>query len=315
MAKTNGAKSNGAKSNGAKSNSAKRSGATAPARTASRSTTEDRTWDAIVVGGGHNGLTNAAYLAKAGLKTLVLERRPIFGGAAITEALRPGFWFTTFSYALSLLPAGHHPRPRPARSTDGCRSSCRTFCPTENGNYLMFGQDHGENHQQIARHSRHDADAYDAFNHDVLKVLPGDQAAARRSAAGHLQRRPGRADRPRGARLALPQARQEGPARRGSAADRLRGGLPRRLLRVGHRQGLPRLDEHHRHQGRAVLAGLGAGPAVPPARRARRRVRGVGVSQAGQWRLHEGPRPRRRGRRGDEARVAGRRMSSPKTGA
>ena len=63
----------------------------------------DRTYDAIVVGGGHNGLTNASYLAKAGLRTLVLERRHLVGGAAITEELRPGFWFTTFSYALSLL--------------------------------------------------------------------------------------------------------------------------------------------------------------------------------------------------------------------
>ena len=60
-------------------------------------------YDAIVVGGGHNGLTNAAYLAKSGLRTLVLEQREFVGGAAITEELRPGFAFTTFSYALSLL--------------------------------------------------------------------------------------------------------------------------------------------------------------------------------------------------------------------
>ena len=60
-------------------------------------------YDAIVIGGGHNGLVNAAYLAKSGLKTLVLEQRPIVGGAAITEELIPGYKFTTFSYALSLL--------------------------------------------------------------------------------------------------------------------------------------------------------------------------------------------------------------------
>ncbi|HEY8846407.1 MAG TPA: NAD(P)-binding protein, partial [Candidatus Limnocylindrales bacterium] len=63
----------------------------------------ERTYDAIVIGGGHNGLVNGAYLAKSGLKTLILERRHLVGGAAITEELRPGFWFTTFSYALSLL--------------------------------------------------------------------------------------------------------------------------------------------------------------------------------------------------------------------
>ena len=56
-----------------------------------------KSYDAIVVGGGHNGLVNAAYLAKAGLKTIVLERRHIVGGAAITEELLPGFKFTTFS--------------------------------------------------------------------------------------------------------------------------------------------------------------------------------------------------------------------------
>ncbi len=60
-------------------------------------------YDAIVVGGGHNGLTHAAYLAKAGLRTLVLEKNGGVGGAAITEELVPGFQFTTFSYALSLL--------------------------------------------------------------------------------------------------------------------------------------------------------------------------------------------------------------------
>src|SRR4051812_46952517 len=62
-----------------------------------------REFDAIVIGGGHNGLVNGAYLAKAGLRTLILERRHLVGGAAITEELRPGFHFTTFSYALSLL--------------------------------------------------------------------------------------------------------------------------------------------------------------------------------------------------------------------
>ena len=60
-------------------------------------------YDAIVIGGGHNGLVNGAYLAKSGLRTLIIERRHIVGGAAITEELIPGFHFTTFSYALSLL--------------------------------------------------------------------------------------------------------------------------------------------------------------------------------------------------------------------
>jgi phytoene dehydrogenase-like protein len=131
----------------------------------------DGRYDAIVVGGGHNGLTNAAYLAKSGLKTLVLERRHLVGGAAITEELRPGFWFTTFSYALSLL------RPDIVQDLDLVKHGFMpilmptTFCPMENGDYLLMGQDHAENQQAIGRHSKHDADAYDAFNHDVTKVL------------------------------------------------------------------------------------------------------------------------------------------------
>src|SRR5438093_1467181 len=137
----------------------------------SKSTREDRTYDAIVVGGGHNGLTNAAYLAKSGLRVLVLERRAIVGGAAITEELRPGYWFTTFSYALSLL------RPDIIHDLDLVKHGFMpilmpsTFCPKEDGDYLLLGQDHGENHKEIERHSKHDADAYDAFNHDVNKVL------------------------------------------------------------------------------------------------------------------------------------------------
>jgi phytoene dehydrogenase-like protein len=130
----------------------------------------DRTYDAIVIGGGHNGLVNGAYLAKNGLKTLILERRHLVGGAAITEELRPGFWFTTFSYALSLL------RPDIIHDLELTKHGFMpllmpsTFAPMENGDYLLLGQDHGENQREIARHSRHDADAYEAFNHDVLRV-------------------------------------------------------------------------------------------------------------------------------------------------
>jgi phytoene dehydrogenase-like protein len=135
-----------------------------------RSGSDDRRYDAIVIGGGHNGLTNAAYLAKAGMRTLVLERRHLVGGAAITEELRPGFWFTTFSYALSLL------RPDIVQELDLVKHGFMpilmptTFCPKEDGDYLLLGQDHDENRREIARHSRHDVDAYDAFNHDVTKV-------------------------------------------------------------------------------------------------------------------------------------------------
>src|SRR5258708_9204289 len=61
-------------------------------------------YDVIVIGGGHNGLTNAAYLGKAGKKVLVLERRHILGGAACTEEVFPGFRFSVCSYVVSLRP-------------------------------------------------------------------------------------------------------------------------------------------------------------------------------------------------------------------
>lgn len=128
-------------------------------------------YDAIVVGGGHNGLVNAAYLAKAGLRTLVLEQRHLVGGAAITEELRPGFSFTTFSYAMSLV------RPELVHELDLVSHGflplmlASDFHPTGDGNYLLFGNDHGQNLQMIRRHSPHDADAYTRYHHDLHRVV------------------------------------------------------------------------------------------------------------------------------------------------
>jgi len=63
-------------------------------------------YDAVIIGGGHNGLVCGAYLARAGLRTLVLERRHVLGGAAVSEEIVPGFTFSVFSYVMSLL----HPK-------------------------------------------------------------------------------------------------------------------------------------------------------------------------------------------------------------
>jgi phytoene dehydrogenase-like protein len=138
-------------------------------------TTGISAYDAIVVGGGHNGLVNACYLAKAGLRTLVLEQNDQVGGAAITEELYPGFSFTTFSYALSLL------RPAIIQELDLVEHGFMPlmmpsgFHPTGDGGYLLLGDDHGQNLQEIRRHSPRDADAYERYNHDLERVIQAVQ--------------------------------------------------------------------------------------------------------------------------------------------
>jgi len=120
-------------------------------------------YDVIVIGGGHNGLTNAAYLARAGKKVLVLERRHVLGGAAVTEEVFPGFKFSVCSYVVSLL------RPEIIRDLDLPRHGLEilpldgTFTPMPSGDYLWRVNDHGKTRREIARHSKLDAEAYEEF--------------------------------------------------------------------------------------------------------------------------------------------------------
>src|ERR1700747_2478561 len=116
-------------------------------------------YDAIVIGGGHNGLTHAAYLGRAGKRVLVLERRHVLGGAAVTEEVFPGFKFSVCSYVVSLL------RPELIRELELPRHGLEilpldgTLTPMPDGNYLWRVNDHAKTRREIARHSRLDADA------------------------------------------------------------------------------------------------------------------------------------------------------------
>ena len=133
-------------------------------------------YDAIVIGGGHNGLVTAAYLARAGKSVLVLEKRHLVGGAAVTEEIYPGFRYSVFSYVVSLL------RPEIMRDLDLPAHGLEilplesTVTPMHNGDHLAMWGDHDRTRRELYRHSARDAEAYDEFgrlmHHMALAVRP-----------------------------------------------------------------------------------------------------------------------------------------------
>ena len=121
-------------------------------------------YDAIVVGAGHNGLVCAAYLARNGLSVKVIERRPVIGGAAVTEEFHPGFRNSVCAYSVSLL----HPKiitdlDLARRGLEIVERSISNLAPTADGGYLCLYPEAERTAAEIARHSQRDGEAYPAY--------------------------------------------------------------------------------------------------------------------------------------------------------
>ncbi|MEX0834319.1 MAG: NAD(P)/FAD-dependent oxidoreductase [Actinomycetota bacterium] len=140
-------------------------------------------YDAVIIGGGHNGLVSAAYLARAGKKVLVLEKREVLGGAAVTEEVFPGFRFSVFSYVVSLL------RPEIIRELELPKHGLEilpldgTLTPLDD-DYLWRVNDHGRTIRELRRWSKNDAEAYEEYGRlmvemarfikPILSIVPPD---------------------------------------------------------------------------------------------------------------------------------------------
>jgi len=123
-------------------------------------------YDVVIIGAGHNGLTCAAYLGRAGLKVKVVERRPIVGGAAVTEEFHPGFRNSVAAYAVSLL---NRKIITDLRLFDHglkiVERRAQNFLPTLDGRYLLAAE--GRTESSIAKFSRSDAERYVAFSREL----------------------------------------------------------------------------------------------------------------------------------------------------
>ncbi len=232
-------------------------------------------YDAVVIGGGHNGLVTAAYLAKAGKKVLVLERRHVLGGAAVTEEIVPGFKFSVSRYVVSLL------RPEIIRELQLPKHGLEilpldgTITPLDD-DYLWRVNDHGKTVRELRRWSLNDAEAYEEYGQlmaemarfikPILSIAPPDPGKI--TPMDWLPLGP------------LAKAFKDLPKKHADhvhpADDDERGRLPRPVVRDRAAQGHDERVRHHRHVPGAALAGHRVRAAAPLHGRDRRRVPRVG---------------------------------------
>jgi len=130
-----------------------------------------RGYDVVIVGGGHNGLVAAAYLARAGLSVVVCERRDVVGGAAVSEhPFGPDYTVTSLSYVVSLLPAGLVSDLGLVKHGYHVYPQGPYFAPRAEGGYLALPHDPAQRHAQIAKFSARDADSYERYEQHMSRM-------------------------------------------------------------------------------------------------------------------------------------------------
>jgi phytoene dehydrogenase-like protein len=131
-------------------------------------------YDCVIIGAGHNGLVAAAYLAKAGKKVCILERRDVIGGCSVTEELWPGYKISTASYVVSLmLPEIIEELKLKENGFRILPRNPSSFTPTSDGRSLLLGPDQKANQAEIAKFSQADAEAYP--NYEALLTNVAEQ--------------------------------------------------------------------------------------------------------------------------------------------
>ena len=146
-----------------------------------------RSYDALIIGGGHNGLIAAAYLARSGKKVCVLERRHVLGGCATTEELWPGYKVSTAAYVISLL------RPEIIRELRLAQYGLEilprdpsSFTPLVDGRYLLLSANERASCREIAKFSERDAEAYPSYNAFLGRVAAALEPALAKCAPDPL---------------------------------------------------------------------------------------------------------------------------------